>query len=50
MKSLHKKPIDARRTANLWARYESLKQELPKNLTPAEFTAACLAIAKRCGV
>lgn len=50
MKSTSMKTIVARRTANPWARYESLKQDLPKNLTPAEFTAACLAIAKRYGV
>jgi hypothetical protein len=43
-------PIEARKQANPWAAYEAAKRELPANLTPAEYAAACTALAKRFGL
>jgi hypothetical protein len=40
----------ARADRNPWAAFEAAKKELPKNLTPAQYTAAVAAIAKRLGI
>jgi hypothetical protein len=44
------KRVETRKTANPWAAFEQAKKELPPNLTPQEYTAACAAIAKRLGL
>jgi hypothetical protein len=42
--------IAVRATANPYARYEAMKRELPPNLTPTEYAAACRALAKLAGI
>ena len=42
--------IDARSQRNPWARYEAAKRELPPDLAPAQYEAACRALAKRFGL
>ena len=42
--------VDVRRQRDPYAAYERMKRELPKDLTPEQYTAACRALAKKAGV
>lgn len=42
--------VDVRRQRDPYAAYERMKRELPKDLTPEQYTAACRALARKAGI
>lgn len=40
----------AKEVPNLWAEYERRKAELPKDMKPFDYVAACTQIAKELGI
>lgn len=44
------KPDEAKKPVDVWAKYEQLKAEIPKELSPEEYQAECKRIADELGI